>query len=100
MKFLLSLLKVLLLSFGFLIIVGGSLGSLCGMVNLDMGVTIGGAVVALVGVGLYMGANKALDTTRAEAAEDYAELVARHEAARANEVNDANSPDKPDGNVR
>lgn len=97
MKFLMDLFKVLLLSIGFLVIVGGTLGSLCGMVILDAGITIGGAVVALVGVALYMGENKALDTTRAEAAEDYAEMVARHEATRAN---DAANPDTPDENAR
>lgn len=97
MKFLIALLKVLLLTIGFLIVVGGTLGSLCGMVILDAGVTIGGAVVALVGVALYMGANKALDTTRAEAAEDYAEMVARQKVARAN---DAANPDIPDENTR
>ncbi|MBS1141605.1 MAG: hypothetical protein H6R13_3058 [Proteobacteria bacterium] len=97
MKFLIALLKVLLLTIGSLIVVGGTLGSLCGMVILDAGITIGGAVVALVGVALYMGANKALDTTRAEAAADYAELVARQKTARAN---DAANPDTPDENAR
>lgn len=97
MKFLIALLKVLLLTIGFLIIVGGTLGSLCGMVILDAGITIGGAVVALVGVALYMGANKVLDTTRAEAVEDYAEMVARQKVARAN---DAANPDTLDENAR
>uniref|UniRef100_Q47J18 Transmembrane protein n=1 Tax=Dechloromonas aromatica (strain RCB) TaxID=159087 RepID=Q47J18_DECAR len=100
MRFLMNLFKVLLLSIGFLVIIGGTLGSLCGIVILDAGVTIGGALVALAGVGLYMGANRALDTTRAEAAEDYAEMVMRQEAARATGGNDEASPDKTDGNVR
>ncbi|MBS1143992.1 MAG: hypothetical protein H6R14_1398 [Proteobacteria bacterium] len=83
MRLLASLLKVVLLIVGFVIIAGGTLGSLCGMLNMDVGVTLGGALVALFGVGLYMVVNKALGDSRAEAAENYAELVARHDASLA-----------------